>query len=126
MADRLEIVPGYEPLAMVLDEALKQSQATKGVERHANGKPFLEQQIVTQPLERKSVEGLLYQIQKKAPEAVGLWQRIGVEHAEDDLLGVINYAASMVIVMRLLDEANYEEPEAERSRRRQGGERDGR
>ena len=122
MADRLEVVPGYEPLALVLDEALSHSQATKGVERHANGKPFLQQQIVTQPLERKSVEGLLYQIQKKAPEAVGLWQRLGVAHAEDDLLGVINYAASMLIVMRQLDaEEIKQRPAAEYGRHRPCG-----
>ena len=47
---RKRVYPGYQPLANVLQAALDQAQAGKGNQRHANGKPFLEQPIITHVL----------------------------------------------------------------------------
>ena len=42
------IIPGYEPLARILQAALDQAQCGKGKRLHANDSPFLEQPIITE------------------------------------------------------------------------------
>lgn len=91
----LIIEGGYEPLADVLKAALDQAQSGKGKERHATGKPFLQQPIMQ--LRRMVGSGYtLGQAMKKAQEA----QRLPAEQAEIDLLGAINYLAAEVLARR--------------------------
>lgn len=104
----MNTVPGYEPLAAVLQQALDQSQSGKGNTRHANGKPFLKQPI----LEIGRMVGLGYpagQAQKKLQEAVSMAGRGESQAAKAEFLGAIVYAAAAVL---LIDEAEtaVEEP----------------
>lgn len=85
----LMVEPGYEPLFAVLKAALDQAQAGKGKERHANGRAFVDQPILT--LTR--LYGLGYpmgQAAKKSEEAL----RLPKKKAQAELLGAINYLAA--------------------------------
>ena len=62
---------GYEALANVLRRAFEQASAGKGKERHANGKPFTEQPMLSINRTLGSIDGLLYQAAKKSAEARG-------------------------------------------------------
>lgn len=93
-----EIVPGYEPLAAVLQEALDQAQHGKGARCHANGKPFLEQPIMTGARECGE-GGLTFQARKKILEAQNCADDA---RAITDMLGAINYVAAQVILRREL------------------------
>ncbi len=95
VADRLAIVPGYETLASVLDEALEQAQAGKGRERHASGEPFVEQPIVAICEDLGSAEFAVGQAHKKSREAL----RLSRLAARRELLGAINYLAAAVLVL---------------------------
>jgi len=86
-------LPGYEPLAEVLDRALEQAQAGKGNERHANGLPFLEQPIMVEQRQQKGTGFTVGQARKKALESMGL----PPERAVRELLGAINYLAAGVL-----------------------------
>lgn len=86
--------PGYEPLAEILQEALDQAQNGKGKRCHANGKPFLEQPIITGGRECGQ-GGLAFQARKKILEALNCADD---DRAIADLLGAINYTAAMVIL----------------------------
>lgn len=93
------IVPGYGPLATVLQQALDQAQSGKGKERHANDKPFLKQPI----MEIGRMVGLGYQTgqaMKKAQEAVGMHDRGEPDRAAAELLGAINYLAAAIMLIR--------------------------
>ena len=92
----MEIVPGYEPLAEVLQEALNQSQHGKGKKCHSNGKPFLEQPIITGSRE-SGPGGLVFQSRKKILEAMNCDDD---ERAIEDMLGAIVYVAAQVILRR--------------------------
>jgi len=93
------IEPGYEPLAAILKEALDQCQYGKGRRCHANGKPFLEQPIITGGMEC-GPGGLAFQARKKILEALNCQD---LDRAVEDLLGAINYTAAMIIVKRGLN-----------------------
>jgi hypothetical protein len=84
------VLPGYEPLARVLQAALDQSQSGKGKDRHATtGKPFTSQPIC----EIGRMTGIGYnvgQAMKKGQEAM----RLPAERAQAELLGAIVYLAS--------------------------------
>lgn len=85
---------GYEPLASVLQRAYNQAAGGKGKERHAQGKPFVEQPMQ----ELISLYGLgfaLGQAGKKAQEA----QRLPREKAVHELLGAIVYLAGAVVAL---------------------------
>lgn len=94
---------GYEALSSVLQEAIDQAALGKGLERHADGRPFHDQPIMRETL----AVGLGFpagQARKKILEAV----RCCDEHPERavaDLLGAINYIAALVIALRLGMEA---------------------
>lgn len=93
------IVPGYGPLASVLQEALNQAQDGKGKERHANDKPFLKQPI----MEIGRMVGVGYQTgqaMKKAQEAGGMLSRGEPDRAVAELLGAINYLAAAIMLIR--------------------------
>ena len=87
---------GYEPLANVLRRAFEQASAGKGKERHANGKPFVEQPMLSINRTLGSIDGMLYQAAKKSAEARGLPT---TERAVAELLGAINYLAGAVILL---------------------------
>ena len=88
------VFPGYQPLANVLQDALDQAQAGKGSQRHANGKPFLEQPIITDG-RACGLAGPAFQARKKILEALNCPYE---ERAVQDLLGAIVYTAAMVIL----------------------------
>lgn len=83
---------GYEDLAFILEAAFNQAAHGKGNDRHANGKPFSEQPIMK--LQELYGPGFaLGQIAKKAEEC----QRMEVEAAVKELLGVIVYASGAIL-----------------------------
>lgn len=88
----------YQPLRDVLKAAYAQASAGKGKDRHANGKPFLEQPI----MEIGRMVGMGYQTgqaMKKAQEAGGMVQRGQHDAARAELLGAINYLAAAYILI---------------------------
>lgn len=87
---------GYDALANVLHRAFEQASAGKGKERHANGKPFTEQPMLSINRTLGSIDGMLYQAAKKSAEARGLPT---TERAVAELLGAINYLAGAVILL---------------------------
>ena len=95
------VINGYQPLANVLQDALDQAQEGKGNQRHANGKPFLEQPIITDG-RACGLAGPAFQARKKILEALKCQDE---ERAVQDLLGAIVYTAAMVILKR--EEANH-------------------
>ena len=90
---------GYECLAEVLDCALMQAASGKGNERHANGKPFIEQPMI-QIAKMVGVGSPVGQVMKKAQEAVGMSERGQTVAAINELLGVINYAAGAILTLK--------------------------
>lgn len=87
----------YGVLAGVLLEAYGQASSGKGKERHANdGLPFIEQKIFELNRQIGSVDGIIYQVAKKAIEA----KRLDPEHACKELMGSIVYAAAAIIFIR--------------------------
>lgn len=84
-------------LAAVLDEALAQAQAGKGIERHsAAGEPFEDQQIVQLgEWMGGSTAYVIGQACKKALEST----RLPDDRARAELLGALNYIAAAVIVI---------------------------
>lgn len=95
--NRREVLPGYETLASVMDDAIAQAQTGKGKERHAGyGEAFEDQQIVQ--LGEWMGESTVFAIGqacKKALEST----RLDDESARRELLGAINYLAAAVIVI---------------------------
>jgi hypothetical protein len=90
----VEVVEGYEPLAMVLRAALDQAQHGKGKDRHANGKPFDQQPLLE--IGRMVGQGYpLGQAMKKAQESL----RLPRDRAKAELLGAINYLAAAYLLL---------------------------
>lgn len=92
---------GYGPLKKVLDDALSQAAFGKGVERHGNGKSFVEQPMITISQTLGSPDGMAYQVCKKVTEARGLPTR---KARINELLGAIVYTAGMVVFEELQPE----------------------
>jgi hypothetical protein len=92
---RLCALPGYESIAVVLDEALAHAQSGKGRERHASGEPFVEQPIVSICEDLGSPQFAIGQAHKKSREAL----RLGRLAARHELLGAINYLAAAILVL---------------------------
>lgn len=92
---RLAAEPGYESLALVLDEALADAQFGKGLARHASGEPFHDQQIVQFGEWMGNTGFAVGQACKKAIEST----RLDATAARAELLGAINYLAAAVIVI---------------------------
>jgi hypothetical protein len=99
-ADFAEI--GFEPLAGVLSEALAQASNGKGQERHGGGKPFLRQPIMEIARMTGDTGGHTFQIMKKAQEANRMVGRGQHDAAVREYLGVINYAAAAILLIREL------------------------
>lgn len=97
-ADYETMATMYAPLKDALKAAYAQASAGKGKDRHANGKPFLEQPI----MEIGRMVGMGYQTgqaMKKAQEAGGMVSRQQYEAARAELLGAINYLAAAYILI---------------------------
>ena len=91
---------GYDSLRAIYAMALEQAQGGKGRERHANGLPF-DRQPICQGGRRFGVGCLIYQAWKKAHETpVLMTMDNGTERAIRELLGVINYAAAAILVIK--------------------------
>lgn len=94
----LPVPDGYEALTAVLHDAIDQASLGKGLERHADDRPFHDQPI----LRETQAVGLGFpagQARKKILEAVHCCDD-HPERAVADLLGAINYTAAMVIAIR--------------------------
>lgn len=89
---------GYESLALVFNQALRQASAGKGHERHANNQPFEQQRM--QMLTREYGLGFaLGQAAKKSAEAQDMAERGAVAPAQFELLGAINYLAGAYLYL---------------------------
>lgn len=93
---------GYEKLDAVLHDAISQSQDGKGKERHATNNNYEDQVIcvVGRLLKGHPFGAHAYQIIKKTIEAGRLYQIKGQEAAYQEMLGSINYAAAMCILIK--------------------------
>ncbi|MDY8108281.1 hypothetical protein U0C82_03840 [Fulvimarina sp. 2208YS6-2-32] len=89
-------VKGYEDLCRTLSAAYDQATKGKGSERHADGKPFTDQPIMT-ITRRRGVGFPLGQIEKKSDEADGMIRRGEYGAAIRELHGVMVYAAALAI-----------------------------
>ncbi len=94
--------PNYASLAGILQAALEQAQYGKGHLRHSDGKPFLEQPIMEIARMLGDTGGHSYQIMKKAQEANRMVRREQYDAAVSEFLGVINYAAAAILLIREL------------------------
>ena len=95
--DIIDPVPGYESLQLVLKLAYEQAAQGKGKERHAGGRVFDNQPIMTIPRTLNGIAGLgglAYQVNKKTTEAVNMAVRDQVDAAQREFLGAINYLAA--------------------------------
>lgn len=89
----VRVLPGYECLFDVLVAALEQAQSGKGAERHANNLPFDRQPMQSVADATGSIDGILFQMMKKARES----SNMPLDRAVRELLGSIVYAAGAVI-----------------------------
>ena len=83
----------YATLANVLQRAYEQASVGKGAVRHAQGKPFESQPMLTLSEFLGTNDGLLFQAIKKVQES----KRLPPQAAVFELLGAINYLAGAVI-----------------------------
>lgn len=88
----------YKELRRVVTEAIERAASGKGKERHANDNAFEDQQICQIPKWQGSIDGLTYQINKKAIET----KRMSKEAAIKELQDVIVYAGAAIIVREWL------------------------
>ena len=97
-----QVKDGYEKLDAVLYDAISQSQDGKGKERHATNNNYEDQVIcvVGRLLKGHPFGAHAYQIIKKTIEAGRLYQIKGQEAAYQEMLGAINYAAAMSILIK--------------------------
>ena len=97
-----QVKDGYEKLDAVLYDAISQSQDGKGKERHATNNNYEDQVIcvVGRLLKGHPFGAHAYQIIKKTIEAGRLYQIKGQEAAYQEMLGSINYAAAMCILIK--------------------------
>jgi hypothetical protein len=96
MTPTFKPVPGYDTLGSILTQAYDQAARTKGVERHADGKPFHLQPMQT-IAEKRGIGFLLGQADKKSIEAQGMIARGEVSKGIHELLGAIVYTAGAIL-----------------------------
>jgi len=90
-------VRGYDILADILKRAYNQAARGKGVQRHGDGNPWHEQDIIR--IGRQAGIGFnIGQAIKKLSEARGMLERGENAAAQAEMLGAIVYAASAVYV----------------------------
>ena len=91
-------VSDYDALHDVLNAAAAQATEGKGAQRHANGKPWLEQTL----FRVTAVHGIGFptgQAAKKIEEAMGMIARNEHDAARRELLGAIVYLAAACHVL---------------------------
>jgi hypothetical protein len=95
----------YFELNLVLQNAMKQASQGKGKERHANDNNYEDQVIciVGRLLKDHPFGAHAYQVIKKTIEAGRLYKISGPEAAYNEMLGAINYAAAMNILIKEKD-----------------------
>lgn len=93
----------YKTLRNALDQAYNRASKGKGAERHADGKPFEDQPILTIQRGLGSTHFALGQIMKKATELI----KFDGDAAKKELLDIMVYAAAAWIY---LDENEPEYP----------------
>lgn len=86
--------PSYEPLMSVLMDAYAQAAHGKGSERHANGKDFLDQDLLT-ITDVTGINGPFYQAIKKLMEG----RNLPTKKARAEFLGAIVYIAGAIAWM---------------------------
>ena len=90
---RLGIVPGFERLGSVLDDALEQAQSGKGKERHGGNEVPFHDQLITR-ISNHVGEGFnLGQAIKKIIES----RRLTAPRAKHELLGAIVYISGQIV-----------------------------
>lgn len=89
----IQIPPGYEAWARVIQGALNQVANGKGKERHANDEPF-DQQTICQTARHHGVGFVTGQAEKKGREQ----HRLPKDRAIAELEGAINYLVAAIIV----------------------------
>ena len=87
------VVAGYEDFHRILGEAYSRATAGKGRERHAAGRPFNEQPIMT--IGKRRLGFLLGQVEKKLDEA----DRMPHDRARNEYLDCIVYMAAAVLAL---------------------------
>ncbi|WP_421930026.1 hypothetical protein [Nitratireductor rhodophyticola] len=93
--------PDYATLAEILQAAHNRASAGKGRERHAHGKPFLQQPIMEiARMLPSGIDGHAYQIMKKAQEAAHMSRRGQREAAMKELMDITVYASAAVLMLR--------------------------
>ena len=97
----------YQPLMDVLTDAFNHAVIGKGKERHANGQPFTEQPIMEIGRMLDSTAGHAHQIIKKAQEGNRMAGRADYIAAEAEFLGIINYAAAAVLLLREFEKQDF-------------------
>lgn len=90
----------YSPLFDVLRDAFNQAAIGKGRDRHADDKPFTAQPIMEIARMLDGIDGHAFQMMKKAQEAARMVRRGQREAAQQELFGIINYAAAAVLLIR--------------------------
>lgn len=101
---------GYEKLAEVLQRAFDQAANGKGKDRHASdGVAFHDQPMSSINRTLGSIDGFLYQANKKALEA----KRLPPGRAQAELLGAINYLAGAVIALDSWAAGTLPQPQTE-------------
>lgn len=94
----------YFILHRVLHDAFDQAAIGKGKERHATGEPY-EDQICCYLLRHTGIGGAVFQVCKKAIEAM----RLPYPQNINELHGAINYAAAAIIECERLREQKFQE-----------------
>lgn len=90
---RLAVRPGYEDLAIILDEALEQAQAGKGYLRHGAGAERWDDQVIgIVPRLQGHPGGVVYQVVKKVLECERM---VDPDARYREALGAIVYAAGL-------------------------------
>ncbi len=90
-----KVTTNYQSLDGILTRAYNRACYGKGLERHADNKPFEEQDIVSEG-DTFGIHGHLFQIRKKAKEILRLDTP---EAQQNELLDIIVYAAGAVIIL---------------------------
>lgn len=94
----------YKSLSDVLDLAYARASEGKGAERHADGRPFEEQDICSE-MRYLGVNPAIFQARKKVKEVTRLSE---TERKINEFLDAIVYCAAAVIILQ--EEPKPEEP----------------
>jgi phage terminase large subunit GpA-like protein len=91
-----KLIGPYAELQEVLDKAFERASNGKGAERHADDKPFCQQDICTEQIFLGQAP-IIYQIRKKAKETLRLKTNTG---KINEYLDIIVYAAAAIIMLQ--------------------------